>query len=68
MQNGFFLFLFVEIFLFNTPFRETHIVRRLRRLSAPGALCAVVPCGTIRILYLEGAPRKPADEQLGDAL
>ena len=35
MQNGVFLVLFVEIFLFYTPFRETHIVRRLQRLSVP---------------------------------
>ena len=68
MQNGFFLFLFVEIFLFNAPFRETAQRAAPAKAFCAGAFCAFVPCGTIRMLNLEGCPQKTADDQLGGAL
>ena len=57
MQNGFFLFLFIEIFLFNAPFRETAQRAAPAKAFCDGVLCAAVSCGTMRMLDLKVAPQ-----------
>ena len=67
-KTAFFFFFLLESFCFNVFFRGTAQRAVPAKAFCAGVFCAVVPCGTIRMLNLEGCPQKTADDQLGGAL
>ena len=67
-KTAFFFFFLLESFCFNAPSRETAQRAAPTKAFCAWVFCAVVPCGTIRMLNLEGYPQKTADDQLGGAL
>ena len=67
-KTAFFFFFLLESFCFNVSFRGTAQRTVPAKAFCAGVFCAVVPCGTIRMLNLEGCPQKTADDQLGGAL